>query len=41
MGAVGRSDALVTCPCLEVDIFSKEVNFCPIVTKKKKVGNLP
>jgi hypothetical protein len=41
----GGCDALVTRPCLDVDLFSKEVptplRFCSAVSNKKKVGVLP
>jgi hypothetical protein len=42
---VGRSDGLVTRPCLDVDLFFEEeptlLRFCLAVSNKKKKGTLP
>ncbi len=44
-GGVGRCDAIVTRPCMELDMFSEveptPLNFCLAVKNKKKAGMLP
>jgi hypothetical protein len=44
-GVVGRSDALVTQPCLDVCLFFEEeptpLRFCSAVFNKKIAGTLP